>query len=98
MRIFFRFGNSELFFAMFTQHFAQCILKIVFAKDHMDIFKGAVVIGHGDILQIHFMHILLGKILLTQGHGNLTPAIGSEIKTHHNIAFPDGSQWCTVAF
>ena len=96
MRIFFCLRDTDLFFARLAKHFAERHGQVVFFINHVYVFKRIVVIRHGDIMKIHFMHVLLRKIFLSKSNSNLTAPIGAEVEANHHITFLNCCQWFLI--
>ena len=98
VRIFFSFGNSCLLFSSPGQYLTKRIGQVVFVKNHRNVLETIVIIGHRDVFQVEFGHVLLRKIALAEGLRNLAASVGPKIKTQHHVPVLNGSQGRAVGF
>ena len=74
---------------MGTDRLSQSVHQIGFVVQHVYPLKTLVVVGHGDVVQRHRCHVMVGERLLCQGLGDFAAAICSEVEAEDNVPGTD---------
>ena len=65
MWIFFGLRNPYLFFVCFGQGFSQGLANIILVINYLHSFIGIIVVGHGYIIEVQFVHVEFMHVFLT---------------------------------
>ena len=91
VRILLRLCHAELRLSFGADHLSEGVGQVGLVVQHMHTLESLVVIGHGDVVQVQWLHAMLGESLLGQRLGDFSAAVGAEIEAQHHVSRSDAS-------